>query len=177
MRIAFTIPRKPVGVNDAYRRAAFSDRRGAHGGSGMIMTREGKEFVAAARMYALVAARAARWPTNLATVERVAIEVRAFNSDLDVDSPLKLTLDAFEGVLYGKDKVVRRLFVEPDDDGGVHAVAIVNADGSIRRMLTQADVVRFLAAHVDELGPLATATVRGAAGRGGCGATGGRPWH
>jgi hypothetical protein len=42
---------------------------------------------------------------------------------------------------------------------GVHAVPIVSPDGSILRMLTQADVIRFLAAHVDELGPLGTVTV------------------
>ena len=37
---------------------------------------------------------------------------------------------------------------------------IVSPDGSIRRVVTQADVIRFLATHVDELGPLAGATVR-----------------
>lgn len=42
---------------------------------------------------------------------------------------------------------------------GAHAVPIVNTSGTIVRMLTQADIIRFLAAHLDELGPMATMTL------------------
>jgi CBS-domain-containing membrane protein len=36
----------------------------------------------------------------------------------------------------------------------LHAVPIVDPSGSLVRMVTQADIIRFLAQHVDELGPL-----------------------
>jgi CBS-domain-containing membrane protein len=38
-------------------------------------------------------------------------------------------------------------------------VPIVDTDGGLVRLLTQADVVRFLAGHVDELGPMGNLTV------------------
>ena len=41
----------------------------------------------------------------------------------------------------------------------VHAVPIVDQAGRLVRMLTQADVIRHLAAHLDELGPLGTMSV------------------
>lgn len=42
---------------------------------------------------------------------------------------------------------------------GVHAVPIVDTAGTIIRVLTQADIIRFLAQHLDELGPMATSTL------------------
>lgn len=42
---------------------------------------------------------------------------------------------------------------------GVHAVPIVDAAGRITRMVTQADIIRFVAAHLDEMGPLASLTI------------------
>jgi hypothetical protein len=47
---------------------------------------------------------------------------------------------------------------------GAHAVPVVDSGGKIVRMLTQADVIRFLAAHLDELGPMAAMSVRVCAG-------------
>jgi CBS domain-containing protein len=42
---------------------------------------------------------------------------------------------------------------------GVHAVPIVDPSGKIVRIITQADIIRFLAAHLDEMGPLSGLTV------------------
>jgi predicted transcriptional regulator len=52
---------------------------------------------------------------------------------------------------------------------GVHAVPIVDTAGKIIRLITQADIIRYIAAHVDELGPLGTMTITelGLAAKGG----------
>lgn len=42
---------------------------------------------------------------------------------------------------------------------GSHAVPVLSASGNILRMVTQADVVRFIGAHLDELGALGPMTV------------------
>ena len=43
---------------------------------------------------------------------------------------------------------------------GSHAVPVLDAAGTIVRMVTQADIIRYLGAHLDELGSLGSLTVR-----------------
>ena len=124
MRISFLIPRKAVGVNEAYLRAGWNSNRGSGGGTGLILSPAGRAFKECAAAYALVAAKRADWPAP-STVKRVFVTLQAWNSRHDIDSCIKLTLDAFQGILYVKDSAVRRLLIEePGKDDGPPRVEV-----------------------------------------------------
>jgi hypothetical protein len=124
MRVRFTIPRKAVGTNEAYLRAGWNSNRGKGGGTGLILSPTGRSFKECAAAYALVAAKRAAWPSPN-TVTRVFVTLQCWNSRHDIDSCIKLSLDAFQGILYGKDCAVRRLLIEePGKDDGSPRVEV-----------------------------------------------------
>lgn len=117
MTVRFTVPRKPVSVNAAYRRARFSARRGAGGGKGFVLTPEARDFKAAVFGHALLARRKADWPSPV-LVRSVSLAIVTWNSRHDADAPIKLLQDALEGVFYASDRVVRRVSADRARDGG-----------------------------------------------------------
>lgn len=124
MILRFSIPRKACGPNEAYLRASWNANRGKGGGKGLILSSAGRDFKDCAAAHALVAAKVGRWPMP-GTVKRVFVTLQAWNSRHDIDAPIKLTLDAFQGILYAKDTAVRRLLVEePSKDNGAPRIDI-----------------------------------------------------
>lgn len=124
LTLEFTIPCKPVSVNQGYIRAGFSFARGAGGGKGLVLSSAAKEYKSIASAHALIAARKAGWPAP-SRVKRVSLWLQAWNSRHDIDAPIKFTQDSLEGILYAKDTAVRELHVaEPGKDNGPPRVEV-----------------------------------------------------
>lgn len=121
--LRFTVFRKPVSVNEAYVRAKFSSNRGAGGGRGLVLSAAGREYKEACRAHAKVAATREGWPIP-DRVKSVALLLVAWNTKHDVDAPIKLTLDALEGVVYVKDSVVQRVTCGKNSDAGKPRVEV-----------------------------------------------------
>jgi len=94
--LRFVVPGSPLSQNLVYRRRP--------GGYGMFMTQEGKLWIKTIQGHAL-ANRPDDWPLD----EVVDLElVHYFSSRRpDSDGPVKLELDALQGILYRKDSQVR----------------------------------------------------------------------
>lgn len=123
MEIIFEIPRKPVSVNSAYLRAGWGKNRGKRGGKGFILSPEARDFKETAKAYAFAAARTAGWP-QCEFVDAVELEFITYNTRHDADAPVKLAQDAFEGVLYVKDRVVRRVSAGKEKDNGPARIVV-----------------------------------------------------
>ena len=113
--IEFTVPGKPVGVNDTH----------VGGRWGFQKKRKAVAFAQLVAAYGLRARRAARWATTTAPVQ---VQLRVFfaNERPDTDGPVKAVLDALQtpnpklrrvgaGILEN-DRQVRRLIVDRDVD-------------------------------------------------------------
>lgn len=123
MKITFEIPRKPVSVNAAYLRAGWGKNRGAKGGKGFILSPEARDFKDCAKAHAFAAARTHGWP-RCDTVTAVELEFTTYNTRHDADAPVKLAQDAFEGVLYTKDRVVQSVTARKAKDAGPARIVV-----------------------------------------------------
>lgn len=116
MILRFTIPRKPCGVN-----AAYGKRNGP--GKGLYLTPEGRDYKDAVKCYAMLAVRGSGWPAPKA-VKRCAVDITTWNTKHDVDSASKFTIDSLQGVLFDNDRVVWKIAMKKDNDGGKPRVEV-----------------------------------------------------
>lgn len=95
MRLSFVVPGSPLGQNAVYRR-----RRGW----GMYMTEQGKAWVEKIRAFCRLHLPS-EWPLD----DGYDVDLTHYFATLrnDGDGPVKLELDALEGILYHNDRQVR----------------------------------------------------------------------
>jgi Holliday junction resolvase RusA-like endonuclease len=94
VKAIFTV-RDPEYANNLY-------RTNQHGR--MYKPKSVREYQARCKQWALLAARAARWPP-LEQVARVRLSYDVY-ANCDADGPLKITMDACQGALYVNDRCV-----------------------------------------------------------------------
>jgi len=96
--LTFTVPGKPIGTNNAYR------RRGRV--PGLYMTEDARAFKDRLRAYAIKAVHDAGWRKPGAK-QYVAVAIIVWNAPrFDVDSPTKFIVDSMQGVVYDNDRCV-----------------------------------------------------------------------
>lgn len=103
MRVKFVVPGRTVSVNGTY--------RGAHG---TTKSREAVAFQRSIAFRAKNAMRQGRKPFDAGV--GVVIGFHAAHPLMDIDGPLKLTLDALQGVVYTNDLQVQELVVRKQLD-------------------------------------------------------------
>lgn len=110
MKLSIVVPRAAMSVNETYGVNRNAKRP-------FYKTTAAKEFQEAIRAHAFVAARHGKWPQP-ETIKRrsVTVEIIICGSDVDVDGPIKLALDALQGILYTKDSAVRKVSSEYDEN-------------------------------------------------------------
>ncbi len=94
---------KPIGVNRAYAPARWGKRHGF---------RKTTEADGYQTVLQIAARRAMRGRPLLVGMLAARIRFVHTNNRSDIDGPIKLSLDALEGVVYSNDRQVRRLEVE-----------------------------------------------------------------
>ena len=110
LTVTIVVPRKAVGVNQAWRRSK---------NGGMYMTPSARDYKDAVKAYAIRALRAAKWPP-VGQVKAVKVAIEAWNGDKrsDADMPIKLSLDALQGVAFSNDRLVTEVSATKHHDGG-----------------------------------------------------------
>jgi Holliday junction resolvase RusA-like endonuclease len=103
MNIRFSVPVKPIGVNETYRVVRFGKR------AGLTKTREAKSYQDAIRVYARRAMRRQR-PEGRPVEALLRFAFRTSRSD--IDGPIKSTLDAMNGIVYLDDAQIQRLTID-----------------------------------------------------------------
>jgi Holliday junction resolvase RusA-like endonuclease len=106
--ITFRVTAKPIGVNQSYAPARWGNRHGFR------LTPEGKGY----RLFVAAAAlKAMRGRSRLTGNCHVKLVFRYHENRHDIDGPIKLTLDALEGIVYRNDRQVTRLSVAISTEG------------------------------------------------------------
>jgi Holliday junction resolvase RusA-like endonuclease len=107
VKLSFIVQGRTVSVNGTYRRRA---------GYGLMKTEQAIAFQRTIAFRAKDAMRrqSQRHPTTHEV--GVSVDFHAANSRMDIDGPLKLILDAMEGIVYADDCQVRALSVRKHFD-------------------------------------------------------------
>lgn len=100
--IRFSVPVKPIGVNETYRVVRFGKR------AGLTKTSTARAYQDAIRIYARQAMRGELPHTR--PVE-VSLWFTFRTSRSDIDGPVKSTLDAMNGIVYLDDAQIQRLVI------------------------------------------------------------------
>jgi len=112
VKLAFTVPVKPIGVNAAYKPVRWGNR------VGFAKTGECLAYQDAIVLAARRAMGAQKW---LSMEGRAAVNVRFYFATLgsDIDGPIKPTLDAIAkaGVVWNDNRVRELHVYKPDPDG------------------------------------------------------------
>ena len=110
MKVTFTVPGKPVGLNSAYKRAGTTKGR-----KGFYMTKAAVAFKEHIRARAMLADRPA-----MAAIKAHGgpyfVEIETYNCRHDADSPTKFILDALEGLYYENDRKVYGVIAHKNKD-------------------------------------------------------------
>jgi Holliday junction resolvase RusA-like endonuclease len=112
VNLTFTVNQKPIAVNHAYAPAVFG--RGPKKRHGFIKSEAAKQYQSAVRMAAIIAGARKIGKTAGPVFARIAFVWPTEAGD--IDGPIKLTLDAMQGVVYENDRQVKRLEVERRKD-------------------------------------------------------------
>jgi Holliday junction resolvase RusA-like endonuclease len=103
MNIRFSVPVKPIGVNETYRVVRFGKR------AGLAKTREAKSYQDAIR---ICARRAMQRQHPEGRPVEVVLRFAFRTSRSDIDGPIKSTLDAMNGIVYLDDAQIQRLVID-----------------------------------------------------------------
>jgi Holliday junction resolvase RusA-like endonuclease len=115
VQLTITVPGKPVGTNNAYRRRGNAP--------GFYMTDDAKSFKERLRAYAVKAIHEADWKKLVKTSCSVTITV--YNATrYDADSPTKFVLDSMQDLVYDNDRCVTTVSSTKMVDGGQARVEI-----------------------------------------------------